>query len=128
MTDAERLAKIRTLLQVFLAPRSTGLGPYEESHSVPRLSAEQQDAYDALCSEASASTDKVPGVGREERLARMREIVRVLLNLPKAGSSPMGIDRRRPGSDEQRAAFEELRQQAGLSSAAPGVKGLREGR
>ena len=55
MTDEERLAKIKTLLQVFLAPRSTSLGPYAESHTAPHLTASQQAAYDTLCAEASAS-------------------------------------------------------------------------
>jgi hypothetical protein len=126
MTDEERLAKIKTLLQVFLAPRSTSLGPYAESHTTPHLSASQQAAYDTLCAEASAPPNEVPtNVALESRLERMREMVRILLNLPKGDPGTATIDRRRAGSAEQRAAFEELKAQAGLSAPGDGPRPLR---
>jgi hypothetical protein len=114
MTDPERLDKIRTLLHVFLDPHSSGLSPSGKGDSAPNLSAAQQTAYDALCREAGSSMGDASGAAPEERIERMRELVRILLNCPRPPSDAIGTERRRSGNDEHRAAFEKLKEHLGV--------------
>ena len=110
MTDAERLDRIRMLLHVFLGARSAKPGSSGGGQAAPSLTAAQQAAYDALCREAGSTTGSAPGAAPEERIERMRELVRVLLNVPKPSADSFGKERRRSGNDEHRAAFEELKE------------------